>query len=67
MAEPMNKPGRPASAADKPPPDQCRADLITRELDKNVLVEAAAGTGQDDQPGRAHDQLDTRQGECQRR
>ena len=33
------------SAVDKPPPDQSARDLITRELDKNVLVEAAAGTG----------------------
>ena len=28
-----------------PAPDQAERDLITRELDKNMLVEAAAGTG----------------------
>ena len=27
------------------PPDQAERDLITRELDKTMLVEAAAGTG----------------------
>ena len=29
----------------EPPPDQAARDLIVQELDRNVLVEAAAGTG----------------------
>ena len=34
-----------ANGATASPPDQAVRDLIIRELDRNMLVEAAAGTG----------------------
>jgi ATP-dependent helicase/nuclease subunit A len=34
-----------ANSSDAAPPDQAARDVITGELDKNLLVEAAAGTG----------------------
>ena len=45
MAEKRSKGGSAPISAGTHPPDQAARDLITLELDKNVLVEAAAGTG----------------------
>jgi len=45
MAKQMNRPAALGKAGSQVAPDQAERDLITRELEKNVLVEAAAGTG----------------------
>jgi ATP-dependent helicase/nuclease subunit A len=45
MAKRMNKPAPEGNGGGQGPPDQAVRDLITHELVKNVLVEAAAGTG----------------------
>ena len=45
MADRTTAPDARTSAASMAPPDHAARDVITRELDKNILVEAAAGTG----------------------
>ena len=40
-----NDSGQAGKTGTNGPPDQAARDVITGELDKNVLVEAAAGTG----------------------
>ena len=45
MAEKKAKPDSQTKVGVPTPPDQAARDAIIRELDRNVLVEAAAGTG----------------------
>ena len=45
MAKRTNKPATPANEERPAAPDQAVRDLITHELERNVLVEASAGTG----------------------
>ena len=45
MDKRSSEPAAPKTAQSVPPEDQAARDLIVNELDKNLLVEAAAGTG----------------------
>ncbi len=45
MTKASKRPEPEGQAATPTPPDQAARDLITRDLDRNLLVEAAAGTG----------------------